>query len=99
MRNAMLVESSDGVGCLWSESRGFNYDIYYQKLDNNGGFTLAENGVEIVSSNADDYIMASVPTPDGKFMIFWMEDAWPASALKYTKIDSCLLYTSPSPRD
>ena len=88
MRNAMLVETSDGVGCMWSESRGFNYDIYYQKLDNNGGFTLAENGVEIVNSNADDYIMASVPTPDGKFMIFWMEDAWPASALKYTKIDS-----------
>ena len=88
MRNAVLIETSDGVGCMWSESRGFNYDIYYQKLDSDGGFTLAENGVELVNSNADDYMMASVPTPDGKYMIFWMEDAWPASSLKYTKIDS-----------
>ena len=29
-----------------------------------------------------------VIAPDGKFMIFWMEDAWPASSLKFTKIDS-----------
>ena len=69
MRNAVLIETSDGVGCMWSESRGFNYDIYYQKLDSDGGFTLAENGVELVNSNADDYMMASVPTPDGKYMI------------------------------
>ena len=41
-----------------------------------------------MSSNADDYMMSVVPTPDGKFMIFWMEDAWPASSLKFTKIDS-----------
>ena len=88
MRSAMLVETSDGVGCMWSESRGFNYDIYYQKLDINGNFTLDDSGVELVSSNADDYIMSVVPTPDGKFMIFWMEDAWPASSLKFTKIDS-----------
>ena len=88
MRSAMLVETPDGVGCVWSESRGFNYDIYYQKLDANGNFTLASNGVELVSSNADDYIMAISPTPDGKYMIFWMEDAWPASSLKYTKIDA-----------
>lgn len=88
MRSAMLVETSDGVGCMWSESRGFNYDIYYQKLDVNGNFTLDDSGVELVSSNADDYMMSVVPTPDGKFMIFWMEDAWPASSLKFTKIDS-----------
>ena len=28
-----------------------------------------------------------IPTPDGKFMIFWMEDAWPAACLKYSKMD------------
>ena len=31
--------------------------------------------------------MDAVPTPDGKFMIFWMEDAWPAAKLMFTKID------------
>ena len=30
MRNALLVETLEGVGCFWSESRGFNYGIYYQ---------------------------------------------------------------------
>ena len=88
MRSAMLIETSDGIGCMWSESRGFNYDVYYQKLDLNGNFTLLDDGVELVSSNADDYMMDVVPTPDGKFMIFWMEDAWPASSLKFTKMDA-----------
>ena len=88
MRNALLVETPDGVGCFWSESRGFNYDVYYQKLDTEGNITLPSEGVELVDSNGDDYIMAVVPTPDDKYMIFWMEDAWPAASLKYSKIDA-----------
>ncbi len=87
MRNALLVETSDGVGCFWSESRGFNYDVYYQKLDTEGNITLPSEGVELVDSNGDDYILSVIPTPDGKFMIFWMEDAWPAASLKYSKMD------------
>ena len=88
MRNVLLVETPDGVGCFWSESRGFNYDVYYQKLDTEGNITLPSEGVELVDSNGDDYIMAVVPTPDDKYMIFWMEDAWPAASLKYSKIDA-----------
>ena len=89
MRNALLFETSDGVGCVWSESRGFNYNIYYQKLNENGEITLENEGVELVDSNGDDYIMAVEPSPneDGKFMIFWMEDAWPAATLKFSKMD------------
>jgi len=90
MRNALLFETIDGVGCVWSESRGFNYNIYYQKLDLNGSITLNSEGVELVDSNGDDYIMAVVPSPegDGKYMIFWMEDAWPAATLKFSKMDA-----------
>jgi len=88
MRSALLVEIGNGIGCFWSESRGFNYDIYYQKLDENGNITLDSEGVELVDSNGDDYIMAVVPTPDEKYMIFWMEDAWPAASLMYSKIDA-----------
>ena len=88
MRSALLVEIGNGIGCFWSESRGFNYDIYYQKLDENGTITLDSEGVELVDSNGDDYIMAVVPTPDEKYMIFWMEDAWPAASLMYSKIDA-----------
>ena len=73
MRNAKLINTEDGIGCFWSESRGFNYDIYYQKLTNNGELSLETGGVEIITSNGDDYIMDIVKTPDGKFMIFWME--------------------------
>jgi len=88
MRSALLVEIGNSIGCFWSESRGFNYDIYYQKLDENGNITLDSEGVELVDSNGDDYIMAVVPTPDEKYMIFWMEDAWPAASLMYSKIDA-----------
>jgi len=89
MRSALLFETFDGVGCFWSESRGFNYDIYYQKLDLDGNIVLDNEGVELVDSNGDDYIMAVIPTPgtDEKYMIFWMEDAWPAATLKYSKMD------------
>ena len=88
MRNAKLIDIEDGVGCFWSESRGFNYDIYYQRLDNNGESNLVSGGVDIVTSNGDDYIMDVVKTPDNKFMIFWMEDAWPAAKLMFSKIDA-----------
>ncbi len=87
MRGVLLTETTDGVGCFWSESRGFNYDIYYQKIDLEGNMTLESEGVELVDSNGDDYVMAVVPTPDDKYMIFWMEDAWPAASLKFSKID------------
>ena len=87
MRNAQLIDTEDGIGCIWSESRGFNYDLYYQRIDNEGQTLLGEGGVEIVASMGDDYLMDAIPTPDGKFMIFWMEDAWPAAKLMFTKID------------
>ena len=87
MRGVLLTETTDGVGCFWSESRGFNYDIYYQEIDMDGNLTLDSEGVELVDSNGDDYVMAVLPTPDEKFMIFWMEDAWPAASLKFSKID------------
>lgn len=87
MRKAELVTIDNGVGCFWSESRGFNYDIYYQRLDENGQATLDVNGKEIIDSNGDDYIMGVIPTPSGQYMIFWLEDAWPAAKLMYSMVD------------
>ena len=87
MRKAELVTIDDGVGCFWSESRGFNYDIYYQRLNGNGDAALELNGKEIVDSNGDDYIMGVIPTPSGQYMIFWLEDAWPAAKLMYSMVD------------
>ncbi len=88
MRSAFLTETTDGLGVFWSESRGFNYDIYFQNIDIEGNILLESQGVEMVDSNGDDYIMAVLPTPDDKYMIFWMEDAWPAASLKYSKVDN-----------
>jgi hypothetical protein len=48
---------------------------------------LTDEGVELVDSNGDDYIIEVIPTYDDKFIIFWLEDAWPAASLKFTKID------------
>ena len=87
MRQAILIETDEGVGCFWSESRAFNYDIYYQKLDADGNILLDEQGIELIVSNGDDYLLGAIPSPDGNLFIFWMEDAWPNAVLKYTKID------------
>ena len=88
MRSAFLIAMDDGVGCFWSESRGFNYDIYYQKLDSQGNIEMVAGGIEMIDGNGDDYVMAIVPSNDEKFFMFWVEDAWPAAKLMYTKIDS-----------
>jgi len=88
MRNATLVSTEDGIGCFWSESRVLNYDIFFQRLDSDGNLLLDTGGVEIVNSSGDDYLMDIVPTPDNKFLIFWMEDAWPAAKLMFSKIDA-----------
>ena len=90
-RNAYLVDlGQNGVGCFWSESRSFinGFDIYFQELDINGAIQLGAGGVGVAQSNGDDYIQEIIPTPDGHFLIFWIEEIWPASRLNFNKIDA-----------
>ena len=88
MANVFLAESASGIVCFWSEITSMGtYDIFFQSIGSDGNVVLADGGVALVESFADDYVMAVVPTPDDKYMIFWMEEAWPAASLKFTKID------------
>ena len=88
MANVFLAESASGIVCFWSEITAMGtYDIFFQSIGSDGNVVLADGGVALVESFADDYVMAVVPTPDDKYMIFWMEEAWPAASLKFTKID------------
>ena len=82
-RSAVLASVENGIGCFWSESRTFNYDIYFQRLDLDGNMLLGTGGVSVVSSNGDDYVRAILPAPDGNYLFFWIEEVWPASRLKY----------------
>jgi hypothetical protein len=88
-RNAYLVDlGENGVGCFWSESRSFisGFDIFFQSIDVDGSIQLSQGGVSAAMSNGDDYIKDIVPTPDGNYLIFWVEEIWPASRLKFNKI-------------
>lgn len=88
MANVFLAESASGIVCFWSEITAMGtYDIFFQSIGSDGNVVLADGGVALVESFADDYVMAVVPTPDDKYMIFWMEETWPAASLKFTKID------------
>ena len=42
--------------------------------------------INIINSNGDDYVESIVETPDGSYLVFWLEEVWPASRLKYKKI-------------
>ena len=89
-RNAYLVDlGGNGVACFWSESRSFidGFDIYFQAIDINGDIQLDAGGVIAAQSNGDDYIKEIISTPDGHYLIFWVEEIWPASRLKFNKID------------
>ena len=89
-RNAFLVDLGGvGVGCYWSESRNFlsGFDIFFQSLNPEGEPQLSSGGVAVAESNGDDYIQAVIPAPDGiSFLIFWVEEVWPASRLKYNRV-------------
>ena len=90
-RNAHLVDlGMQGVGVFWSESRSFlsGFDIFFQSLNNNGESQLSSGGIAVAESNGDDYIQSILPTPDGGFLVFWVEEVWPASRLKYNKVDA-----------
>ena len=90
-RNAHLVDLGDqGVGCFWSESRSFlsGFDIFFQSLSNNGEVQLTSGGIVVAESNGDDYIQSIIPVPDGGFLVFWVEEVWPVSRLKYNKVDA-----------
>ena len=87
-RSATLTSVENGIGCFWSESRTFNYDIYFQRLDLAGNAVLESGGVNVVNSSGDDYVQALLPAPDGDYLLFWIEEIWPASRLKYKKVDA-----------
>jgi len=84
---AFLLETPDGIGCLWSEIRNqIDYDIYFQRFDVGGAPQLQDGGVPLVEGTwIDDYVEAIFPTPDGEFLLFWVEDIWGAGVLKYQK--------------
>ena len=90
-RNVFLVDLGGvGVGCFWSESRSFlsGFDIFFQSLNPDGEPQLSSGGISVAESNGDDYIQAVIPAPDGiSFLIFWVEEVWPASRLKYNRVE------------
>ena len=90
-RNVFLVDLGGvGVGCFWSESRSFlsGFDIFFQSLNPDGDPQLSSGGITVAESNGDDYIQAVIPAPDGiSFLIFWVEEVWPASRLKYNRVE------------
>ena len=90
-RNVFLVDLGGvGVGCFWSESRSFlsGFDIFFQSLNPDGDPQLSTGGITVAESNGDDYIQAVIPAPDGiSFLIFWVEEVWPASRLKYNRVE------------
>jgi hypothetical protein len=91
MRDAQIIPLGDGVGCFWSESRLWDNNVYYQKLDAEGSTTLESNGVELVDASNDDFFLKVVPAPDDKLFIFWINVQWNPSGsyevIKYLKID------------
>ena len=91
MRDGILVNIENGVGCFWSESRLFDYNIYYQRLDEDGNTVFNSGGIELVNANSDDIILAVIQTSDDHLMIFWFNEQWSPSGslkiIKYLKID------------
>ena len=91
MRDGFLVNIENGVGCFWSESRLFDYNIYYQRLDEDGNTVFNSGGIELINANSDDIILAVIQTSDDHLIIFWFNEQWSPSGslkiIKYLKID------------
>jgi len=81
MRDGILVNIENGVGCFWSESISTNngFDIYFQRLDEDGNTVFNSGGIELINANSDDIILAVIQTLDDHLMIFWFNEQWSPS--------------------
>jgi len=86
-RDVILVPKEDGVACFWSEFGLLTFDIIYQKLGSDGVFEFTSGSIPIATGGVDKYLQNVIPTPDGNYIVFWLEDVWRERSLKYKKIN------------
>ena len=86
-RKVQLFETQDGIGVVWSEIRDeIDFDIFYQRYDLNGLPQFDSSGVNLINGFwVDNYVEGIYPTPDGDFILVWVDDIWGAGSLKYQK--------------
>ena len=87
-RRAQLVIIDNQLNVFWSEIRDeFEFDIFYQRYDENGVPQLQESGVQIVDGFwIDNYIEATMVTQNSDIMVIWVEDVAQSGTLRYNFI-------------
>ena len=86
-RKVHLFETPDGIGVVWSEIRDeIDFDLFYQRYDLDGLPQFDSAGVTLMDGFwVDNYVEGIYSTPDGDFIIVWVDDIWGAGSLKYQK--------------
>jgi hypothetical protein len=68
------VELEDGsVVALWRDTRSENYQIYAQRLDENGNALWDEEGKNLSNNQYRVYTFKAIPSSDGNFFIAWYQ--------------------------
>ena len=86
-RKIHLFEPPDGIGVVWSEIRDeIDFDLFYQSYDLDGIPQHDPAGVILIDGFwVDNYVEGIYSTPDGDFIVVWVDDIWGAGSLKYQK--------------
>lgn len=67
----ITTDGTDGVIVTWRDGRNGNYDIYAQRVDNNGTPVWKENGIPICTHDASQSTPAIVSDLNGGAIIVW----------------------------
>jgi hypothetical protein len=67
----MCSDEAGGAFFAWQDPREGNHDIYVQHIDSTGNQYWAANGIQVSSSNQDDFINGIVPDGSGGCIVAW----------------------------
>ena len=68
---ALTTDGNDGVIVTWRDGRNGNYDIYAQRVDNNGGVVWGQDGIPVCNHDAAQGAPVIVPDMKGGAIIVW----------------------------
>jgi hypothetical protein len=83
-----ISDGAGGVIVTWSDNRGGDYDIYAQRLDQDGNAHWAVNGVAVCTASGDQEYPMIIQDGTGGVIITWHDDRSGEDDIYAQKLDA-----------
>ena len=83
----MCSDDAGGAYFAWQDPREGDHNIYVQRIDSTGAPYWAANGIQLSSTNQDDFINGIIPDGSGGCIVAWNE--WTThEAIQYQRLNA-----------